>query len=84
MTDFRLSIEEDSAAEQRREPLRQEGIDHPEGAQRNGAGPGQVQSLVERFDPVCAVRSPCGRHEEGSQLEERSTITGMEESHVGQ
>ncbi len=31
--------------------LLQEMIDHPEGAETNGRGPGAAQSLAERFDP---------------------------------
>jgi cytochrome P450 len=38
-------------AEKRRETLVQEGIDHPEGAERNDTGPREAQSLAERFDP---------------------------------
>ena len=33
-------------AEKSRETLRQEVIDHPEGAERNGTGPGEAQSLA--------------------------------------
>jgi hypothetical protein len=38
-------------AEKSRETLRQEVIDHPEGAEMNGTGPGAAQSLAGRFDP---------------------------------
>src|SRR5262245_21677816 len=42
---------EDIMAEKSREPLLQELIDHPEGAQMSGTGPSEAQSLAERFDP---------------------------------
>jgi hypothetical protein len=42
---------EDIMAERRSDTLRQEVIDHPEGAERNGTGPSEAQSLAERFDP---------------------------------
>jgi cytochrome P450 len=38
-------------ADRSREILRQEVIDHPEGAERNGTGPDEAQSLAGRFDP---------------------------------
>jgi cytochrome P450 len=38
-------------AEKNTETLRQEAIDHPEGAQRNGTRPSELQSLAGRFDP---------------------------------
>jgi cytochrome P450 len=37
--------------EKRNETLRQQGIDAPEGAERNGTGPGEAQSLAGQLDP---------------------------------
>jgi cytochrome P450 len=37
--------------EKKRETFGQEVIDHPEGVERNGPGPGGAQSLAGRFDP---------------------------------
>jgi cytochrome P450 len=42
---------EDIMTEKSSETLRQEVIDHPEGAERNGTGPGEAQNLARRFDP---------------------------------
>jgi cytochrome P450 len=42
---------EDIMTEKRSETLRQEVIDQPEGAERNGTEPGEAQNLVRRFDP---------------------------------
>jgi cytochrome P450 len=38
-------------AEKSREALGQEASDHPEGAERNGTGPGEAHGLAGRFDP---------------------------------
>jgi cytochrome P450 len=38
-------------AEKRSETLRQEGIDHPEGAEMIGTGPSEAHGLAARFDP---------------------------------
>jgi cytochrome P450 len=38
-------------AEKSSEALRQEVINHPDGAERNGTGPSEKQSLAGRFDP---------------------------------
>src|SRR5262245_8277335 len=46
-----LGKKEDVMAEKRGETLRQEVIDHPEGAALNGTGPGEAQGLAGRFDP---------------------------------
>src|SRR6516165_7998396 len=42
---------EDIMVDKLSETLRQEVIDLPEGAERNGTAPGEAQSLAERFDP---------------------------------
>jgi cytochrome P450 len=42
---------EDSMTEKSSETLRHEGIDHPDGAERNGTGPGAAHGLAGRFDP---------------------------------
>jgi cytochrome P450 len=42
---------EDIVAENRGETVRQEVVDHLEGAERNGAGAGEALPLAERFDP---------------------------------
>jgi cytochrome P450 len=42
---------ENIMAEKRRETLRQGVIDPPDGAERNGTGAGEAQSLAARFDP---------------------------------
>src|SRR5262249_27218806 len=47
---------EDIMTEKCSETLRQEVIDQPEGAERNGTGPGEAQNLAERFDPLCSAR----------------------------
>ena len=38
-------------AKKSNETLRQQLIDHPEGVERNGSGPGEAQNLAGRFDP---------------------------------
>ena len=38
-------------AEKSSETLRPEATNHPDGAERNGTGPGEAQSLARRFDP---------------------------------
>jgi hypothetical protein len=38
-------------AEKSNEALRRQGMDHSEGAGRNGTGPGEAQDLAGRFDP---------------------------------
>jgi cytochrome P450 len=42
---------EDIMAEKRREALRQEVSDPPQGAEKNRTGPGEAQGLAGRFDP---------------------------------
>ena len=39
------------AETKRRRTLRQEVIDHPEGAERNGTAPSKARTLAGRFDP---------------------------------
>src|SRR5262249_2997738 len=42
---------DDIMAEKSNETLRQQVIDHPEGVERNGSGPGEAQNLAGQSDP---------------------------------